>query len=261
MDRPRRQDHGVPGSGGSARALARPAHHLHRAAGQGAAQSPRRGRQGDRRDQYLGPGQARLPCRRQAVRAGARRRHVAADLPQGYGGQARARAAQDLGRSPRQRQGAHPGPRRRRPDRHLRHRAPRRQSVHQHHLGRADQGQRRDALRQGEPAAAHRQENARDPAILGRARQVCAAGLGGPQLPADLPEPLRAEGRHDVPGLRPRRRLDREVRAQGDGQRQDVRCVGQAARAERHASLPCRWTRSPGCSSRPPRTRRRPSSS
>ena len=88
-----------------------------------------------------------------------------------------------------------------------------------------------------------------------------AARLGGPRLSRDLPEPLRPEGRDDVPGLRPRRRHDREVRAEGDGERQDLRRLGEAARAERQASRPRRSTRSRGCCSRTRRTPRRRSSS
>ena len=189
--------------------------------------------EGDRRGQYLGAGQARLQRRRQAVRPGACGRHLAADLPQGPGRQGRPEAAEDLGRPARQRQGADAVDQGRRQDRHLRHHAAGRQSVHQHPDGRADQGQRRRAVRQDEQAADDRQEDDRDAGILARAGEVRAARLGGPRLSADLPEPLRPEGRDDVPGLRPRRRHDRAIRPEGDGERQDLRRLGQAARPER----------------------------
>lgn len=45
-----------------------------------------------------------------------------------------------------------------------------------------------------------------------------AAGLGGPRLPSDVPEPLRSKGGDDAGGLRPRRRHDREIRAERDGE-------------------------------------------
>ena len=72
----------------------------------GSAAAARRSGRRDRQGQYLGADQARLQCRRQAVRPRARGRHVAAHLPQGPRREGRTEAAEDLGRHDRQRQGA-----------------------------------------------------------------------------------------------------------------------------------------------------------
>ena len=96
LGRPRRQDHGLARGRRAAGAVARPADHLHGAAVEGPAAAARRGGEGDRRGQHLGSGQARLQCRRQAVRPRARGRHVAADLSQGHRRQGRPEAAEDL---------------------------------------------------------------------------------------------------------------------------------------------------------------------
>src|SRR2546428_14155108 len=82
-------------------------------------------------------------------------------------------------------------------------------------------------------AAPHRQEDDRSAGVLARARQIRPAWLGRAWLPADFPEPLRPEGRDDVPGLWPRRRADRKIRPEGNGERQDLRCLVEARGAER----------------------------
>ena len=61
-------------------------------------------------------------------------------------------------------------------------------------------------------------------------------GWEGPRISADLPEFVRPEGRDDVPGLWPRCRHDRALRAQADGERPDLRRVDQAGRAERQGA-------------------------
>ena len=87
----------------------------------------------------------------------------------------------------------------------------RRQPVHQHHSWRAHQGQRRVLFDENNKPLLTDKKMIEVLGVLARARQVRASRLGGPRLPADFPEPLRAKGRHDVPGLRPWRRHDREV--------------------------------------------------
>ena len=236
LDRSGRQDHGLAGGRSAAGIVARPADHLHGAAIERPAQPARRGREGDRREQYLGAGQARLQCRRQAIRPGACGGNVAADLSQGHGRQGGLEAAEDLERSPRQCQGDDAIEQGRRQDRHLRDHAAGRQSVHQHPDRRADQVERRRFVRQEQQAAAHRQEDDRGAGVLARAGQIRPARLGRARLSADVPEPLRPEGRDDVPGLRAWRRADREIRPEGDGERQDVRRLVEAHRAERQGA-------------------------
>ena len=79
----------------------------------------------------------------------------------------------------------------------------------------------------------HRQEDDRNARVLARACPLRAARLGRARLSPDLPEPLRPEGCDDAGGLWPRRRHDREIRAEGHGERQDLRRLGEAARPER----------------------------
>ena len=92
----------------------------------------------------------------------------------------------------------------------------------------------------------HRSDHDRDVEFPQGNDQVPAAGLGRARVSGNLCQPVRAEGGHDVPGLRPRRFGNRTVRARGLGEHRPFRRLDQAPRPQRRQARPPRWTRSPG---------------